>query len=352
VTRIVVAVFGVVLALGALEVELRLASARGGDALDAIVGRARPAAGADLSLRDMIRPVANDRIVYELRPNLRGRFVGTDVVTNSLGMRSPERPLAKTPGTFRIVGIGDSVMFGWGVEANDTYLASLERDLGSRSPERRFEVWNLAVPGYGAVQEVAALREQIDVLTPDLLVAGWVGNDMDLPNFLATRPPVWSLDRSFLVDFVARRWASSGAAPAEDGGLFEVPIDEATRRHVLARDAVPARYRPLVGWDNMIAAYRELIEMARERRIPAVVVFVGGPRFFEELCAKQGFLVFEAHHAFLAYEAAHHVDRHVALTLSPTDPHPNAIGHGLIEETLLGGLLSSHALDAAARRSL
>jgi hypothetical protein len=62
------------------------------------------------------------------------------------------------------------------------------------------------------VQEVAALREQIDVLTPDLLVAGWVGNDMDLPNFLATRPLIWSVHRSFLVDFVARRWASSGDA--------------------------------------------------------------------------------------------------------------------------------------------
>jgi hypothetical protein len=350
VARIVMVAFGVLLGLAALEVALRLASARGGATLDSIAGRPPPAAGAELRLGDMIRPVANDRIVYELRPNLRGRFAAAEVATNSLGMRSPERPLAKTPGTFRIVGIGDSVMFGWGVEENDTYLARLERALGSRFPERRFEVWNLAVPGYGAVQEVAALQQKIDALSPDLLVVGWVGNDMDLPNFLARRPAVWSLDRSFLFDFVAHRRALSGVASAAEGGLFDVPIDGTTRRHALPPDSLPARDRGLVGWENMSEAYRQLIAMARERRIPAVVVFVGGPRFFEEFCKQQGFLVVEAHHAFLAYEAAHHVDRHVALALSPTDPHPNAIGHRLIEETLLAGLLASHALEAEGVR--
>jgi lysophospholipase L1-like esterase len=345
VARIVLAAFGVVVALAALELELRLASARGGGSLDATVGRPAPAPGAELQLGDMIRPVANDRIVYELRPDLRGRFIGAEVATNSLGMRSEERALAKASGVFRIVGIGDSVMFGWGVDAKETYLARLEKDLGGRFPQRRFEVWNLGVPGYNSVQEVSALREKIDALGPDLLVIGWVGNDMDLPNFLATPPPVWSLDRSFLFEFVARRWAISGAPSTPDDGLYEVPLDEATRRHKLAPDALPARYRPLVGWDNMTAAYRELHAMAHERRIPAVVVFIGGPRFFEELCAKEGFVVVEAQHAFLGYEAVHHVDRHVALTLSPTDPHPNAIGHGLIEEALIGRLLAVHALD-------
>ena len=340
--RLLLAVLGIAAALAALEIGVRLVSARAGGSIEAIIGRRAPPPGAELHLGDMIRPAANELVVYELRPNLRGRFLGRDVAINALGMRMGERPLAKPEGTFRIVGIGDSVMFGWGVDEAETYLSRLEHDLGTRFPDRRFEAWNLAVPGYNAVQEVAALGDKIDALDPDLLVVGWVGNDMDLPNFLTAPSPVWSLDRSFLLDMIFQRWSSSEQTTA--AGLFEVPVDETTRRHALAPDSLPARYRPLVGLDNMNAAYRRLLSIAEERRIPAVVVFIGGPRWFVERCAKQGFIVVEAQHEILRYEAEHHVDRHVALQLSPSDPHPNAIGHALIEQALVARLVTADAL--------
>jgi lysophospholipase L1-like esterase len=258
-------------------------------------------------------------------------------------MRGPERPLAKAPGVFRIVGIGDSVMFGWGVAEEDGYLAVVERELARRFPGRRLEAWNLAVPGYNAVQEVESFARKADLLRPDLLVVGWVGNDADLPNFLAERARPWALDGSFLWAFASRRWR------ADDGrvagiGLFEAPIDETTHRYVQRREDVPRRYWPLVGRDNMMDAYRRLARLTKERGIPVAVVFGAGPRAFKSFCEELGFLVVESQHRVLRYEQEHGVDRYTALRLSRTDPHPNERGHELIAESLIEAIAARGAI--------
>ena len=344
--RLGMAIGGLAAALLVLEIALRLASARGHDVFDEVASRPRPSKGRVLRLGDMLLPNPNDRIVFELRPDLDGTFEGRRVTTNSLGMRAPERPFEKPAGVFRIVGIGDSLMFGWGVAQDEAYPSQLERTLEERFPDRRFEVWNLAVPGYNAVQEVESLAEKIDRLDPDLIIAGWVGNDIDLPNFLAERPPVWSLDRSFLVDLVTRRFR--GRASDDDEGLFAVPVDEETHRHLLNRDAIPERYWPLAGWDNMKESYRRLIAMTKSRGIPAVAVFTGGPRHFKTFCEEAGFLVVESHHRFVRFAREHGVDRREATQLSPSDPHPNAAGHALIAEALADRLVEANALAAGA----
>src|SRR5437870_1072339 len=93
--------------LGVLEQKLELATRvvtawRATD-LDAIRNRPPPTPGGELQLGDIIRPHGDDRIVYELRPGVRGRFLGQELSINSLGMRGPERQLDKSAGTFRIV---------------------------------------------------------------------------------------------------------------------------------------------------------------------------------------------------------------------------------------------------------
>ncbi len=341
--RFAVVLGGILFALLLLEIAARALSAVAHGSLDELGAPPAPRAGAELRLGDMLRLNPDDRIVYELRPGLRGRFLGQEVAINSLGMRSRERSLEKPPGVFRIVGLGDSLMFGWGVAEEESYLSILEHRLAERFPDRRFEVWNLAVPGYDAVQEVEAFAAKVDRLDPDLIVIGWVGNDMDLPNFLADRPHVASLDKSFLAELVAKRLRAQDERESVDPGLFEVPHDEGTGRFLLNRAEIPERYWPLAGWDNMKDAYRRLRRMTVERGIPAVVVFAGGPRQFKTFCADEGFLMVESQHRVLRYEKEHGVDRHVALQLSRTDPHPNAIGHGLIAEALFDKLVESGA---------
>jgi hypothetical protein len=74
----------------------------------------------------MLRPSPNRRLVYELKPGLDVRMVAPTfrdrpvaVRTSADGFRDEPCPVAKAPGTYRVVGLGDSLMFGWGVLGPD-----------------------------------------------------------------------------------------------------------------------------------------------------------------------------------------------------------------------------------------
>lgn len=204
-SRVVLLAFGLALGALGLEVALRVAAALDRNTLDALIDVPPPDPRRALTLADLIRPVGDDRIVYALRPGASGSFMGRPVSINALGMRDVERPIARDARTFRVVGLGDSHMFGWGVRREETFPAVLEEMLNQRFSPRRFEVWNLAVPGYDSVQEVETFAAEAPLLRPDLVVINWVANDMDLPSFLATPPDVWSIRRSFLIDLIHRR---------------------------------------------------------------------------------------------------------------------------------------------------
>src|SRR5262249_10868606 len=49
-----------------------------------------------------------------------------NVCTNKMGLRDRDHDAAEAP---RVLGLGDSFTFGWGVESSDTFLAHLERAL-------------------------------------------------------------------------------------------------------------------------------------------------------------------------------------------------------------------------------
>ena len=76
-----------------------------------------------------------------------GWFAGAPVKINDLGFRDPRNySLAKTPGTFRILVLGDSVTFGHGAVYETTYPYLLEQRLKQWRPDVEWQVWNLGVP--------------------------------------------------------------------------------------------------------------------------------------------------------------------------------------------------------------
>lgn len=139
----------------------------------------------NISLRGIIEPHPNNSIIYTLRPNLDLTFVRARVVTNSCGMRSPERPIAKPRGVYRIALLGDSFAFGWGVEQDQTFAKKLEDSLNRISQgSPRFEVLNFGVPGYSTFQEVALFEERGLDFNPDAVLVYFVQNDFGMPFFI------------------------------------------------------------------------------------------------------------------------------------------------------------------------
>lgn len=85
-----------------------------------------------------------------------------EIGTNSQGFRgSREYQLEKSQGTVRVVTLGDSFAFGWGVRDNETFCAQLE------SRYENLEVLNLGVAGYGVDQIFLAFRTIAKSFRPD-----------------------------------------------------------------------------------------------------------------------------------------------------------------------------------------
>ena len=105
---------------------------------------------------------------------------------NELGYRA--HPVAKAPGTYRVVFVGDSWTYGMGVSEEQTFARRFEELAnGAGHVDGRVEAWVLALPGYNAINELAALDFFFDRLQPDAVVLCPTRNDADdtpgvLPN--------------------------------------------------------------------------------------------------------------------------------------------------------------------------
>jgi lysophospholipase L1-like esterase len=205
-----------------------------------------------------IRPSAVPEIVYELKPNLTGTYDGRRYATNRFGFRqAADTTLEKPEGVLRIFGIGDSWMWGTGVDNGETYLDRLQELFDAEQPGKA-QVQNAGVWGYNAVQEVATLEWKGLLFSPDVVVIGLCGNDLALPPFM-TDPAYLSPRRSFLWSELRRRLHPPGP------GAF---IDNA---YDFGENPRP-EYRHLAGFDAFFQAYAHLSELA-ERQGLRVVVF-------------------------------------------------------------------------------
>jgi hypothetical protein len=115
--------------------------------------------------------VADAALGFRMVPNYRGvePMHGTALETNSYGLR--ERELGP-PGDsqLRVYVLGDSIVFGLGIEAEDAFPRALERVL-QRRLGRQVEVVNGGVPGYGTLQQLELFEETVERLQPDIVLA-------------------------------------------------------------------------------------------------------------------------------------------------------------------------------------
>ncbi len=145
---------------------------------------ADPAQGS-VSLRSLIFPNPDDKIIYDLRPSIEVNFQKVPVRINSCGMRGGEVAITKAPGTYRIALLGDSFAFGWGVKEDESFAAVMERSLNRHSHgSPRFEVLNFGVPGYSTFQEVHKFITTDSDFNPDAVLVYFINNDWGYPFFV------------------------------------------------------------------------------------------------------------------------------------------------------------------------
>jgi len=111
---------------------------------------------------------ADKRLVYELRPNVR---INEMIYTNADGFRDGPFSKEKGPDVRRIAVVGDSITFGWYEMLESTYPKILESLLNDYCDGgTHYEVYNMAVGGYNADQELQLIRTRVPDYRPDMVV--------------------------------------------------------------------------------------------------------------------------------------------------------------------------------------
>lgn len=352
------------LALGAAEVGLRVAAAFDRNHLEHFVEPPLVVTDREVPFSELIRRHPDDRVVYALRPGTRARYLGHEVRINALGMRDDEHPVRKPPGRFRILALGDSHLFGWGVGQDESFAQVLEQRLEALAPGR-FEVLNAGVPGYNTVMEERIFALRAEELEPDLVLVHYVDNDMDLPNFLSEPADPWTLRRSYLADLVRRRVLLLAGEQSLPRGLFVAGRDPQTGRYRLPEDRIPEAYRPLQGWERMEEAYQRLAAGARARGIPFVLLVTPAdfrarlagevesahPPHVRELAARraaEGWLVVDPEERAVAWLRARGLAT-PTLWIRPDDSHMSAIYHRLAADEILQRLHHERLIELPRR---
>ncbi len=293
-------------------------------------------------------PHATIRTTYPSDP--RGAFGedrSVDHVFNSAGWRDAERTVEKPPGRFRILGLGDSYLYGQGVRAEDVCLRLVEDRLRAERPDLDVEAINAGISGMNTAQQLDLLRFRGLSYDPDLVIVHFVPNDVEEEADLYREGPKVELYEEYVT------------VVTEPDALSEV---SALWRWVRSRwilkakgdaylEACLASYRDDdAKWARCRDALDGLERTCRERDVALLVVLfpffvrLDGAYPFEPIhaavrdhCAERGIPVLDLREAYRGFDGPE-------LWVHPTDPHPNERAHAIAAETIAARLLGDPAL--------
>ncbi|MEM1452057.1 MAG: SGNH/GDSL hydrolase family protein [Planctomycetota bacterium] len=142
--------------------------------------------GAKEPLPHQPRPNASATVEYRERDGTLLRRARMTV--NGEGYRGPIAGPIVDDRRPRIVCLGDSHTFGWGVDDGEPWPRVLEARLRAGSATEA-EVLNLGVDGFASTEEVVWLRREGLPRSPDVVLWQWFVNDLQLGGDNDERPP-------------------------------------------------------------------------------------------------------------------------------------------------------------------
>lgn len=285
-----------------------------------------------------------------LAPNREGQAGGVPLRSNRFGLRGPDVPAEKPPGTTRILALGDSYTFGSGVLEERTWPFRVAALLRERFPGRAFDVLNAGHDGFSAADERRELEHFLPLVDPDLVLVGACQNDhwIHAPPYDARRRWRYALVGDDLAAGAMHRSALCAvAALAYDKCLLSLGLRD-------TQAAVHAALADVEGenWRAFLAAHGAMQELAaRAGKLPPLVQVLanvtrrgpepdGGPmhaRYLEALAA----IGVRAH---TALEELARLEGEY-LVLNDWDSHPNDKGHDAYARAFVRELLARGYLD-------
>ncbi len=120
----------------------------------------------------------DDELGWRLRPGANDTWGGVAVDINEKGYRGPVIPYERATGRKRVLYLGDSVTFGYRIARWQDTFPVLADSLAGAGDSVEVETINLSVEGYSQWQEAIVMAKEGARYRPDLVVLGFVLNDV------------------------------------------------------------------------------------------------------------------------------------------------------------------------------
>lgn len=211
---------------------------------------------------------------------LRWRFSPYEDGRNSLGLKNRE-VLKKTPDLLRILFLGDSLVWNGETTSGELYTQIIEKELneffGMSHP---VEIINAGVPGYTLYQEVEFLKIYGLEMNPNIVILGFVFNDVYYPylhrprlNKILGNEPEASLNRfnthTFLGNIFSKSYAMHKLVYAT-GKIFK-KIHNRPEYPFEGREDFYLAWKNF-GWNKTRELINRMNVQLKENKIPLLIV--------------------------------------------------------------------------------
>jgi lysophospholipase L1-like esterase len=296
-----------------------------------------------------VRYRPDPRLVFALQPSQDAYTADKPAHINARGLRGQTVPYEKSSGRLRILFLGDSIAFGFGVLQDDTLSAQVSRLLSEKGLD--VETINAAVPAYNTEQEVIFLETEGRRYHPDwvVLVTCWndisekVGMRVTREGSLVTEgaaddPERWQESRTlYELRNILKR---SRLLYSVMEGLRVLKGSASIERQAILRDDIlEGRQTPQLeaGWERIAVALERFRHLASREAYRLLIVAIPIPMALDRPYPKSEYpsrleqMSRDLQIPFLdlqpTFASTYH--GHESLFIPYDADHPNAAGHAL-----------------------
>lgn len=270
--------------------------------------------------------------------NPRGYFDANNSIAhhfNSEGWRDEEHTEEKPLNTFRILGLGDSYLFGQGVKREDLYFTRLGELLSEHSGTEKIETINAGQSAYNTAMELNLLKGRGLAYHPDLVILNFVPNDVE-PDIFTKKSKI-EFHTDFTISYTTDDWLSKHS---ELWMLIHRTIAYHTIAQEYLKQSIESYQNESEKWQACRKSLLGIRDVCKENDIPILVVILpffinlNGDYPFQLIhdqvtstCEEENIPVLDLRETFRPF-------RGPELWVHPTDQHPNEKAHELAAEAI------------------
>ncbi len=304
-------------------------------------------------------------LIFSLRPDQEAYTADKPAKINSRGLRGELIPYERTSQRLRLLFLGDSIAFGYGVD-NDQgaveRVVALLREAGLAA-----EAINSSVPSYNTAQEIAYLEHEGIRYRPDWVILTTCWNDVNEKSTVWVSPEGWLLSAGNREPGMMARVRESPASYAIHNfmkrsrllyGAFQAiqtMRGETEDNARLRTDVLEGRESPQVvhGWSEVAMGVRRLHQLSQVEGFRALIVAFPLPLMLDRpyhnssyperlrrIAAEEGVPFLDLGPVFgSAYRG------HESLFIPYDGDHPNAHGHDLAAREIVRSIQAARAQE-------